>query len=305
MTRLVVHGGAGSISEERQEERKPVLRTAAREGYDVLCEEGTAAEAVVQAVRVLEANPLFNAGVGSALTIDGRVEMDACLMSTRGVLGAVSELQRVRHPIDVARLVHERTDHCFLTGAGLESFVSSAEVPRCDPVTDRRREKWEQVRTQLRDAGYEVDRIPDPAVWGRCRTIVEEVRQQCPDDTETVGAVAVDADGEVAAATSTGGKSFKLPGRVGDSPVAGAGTMVREAGGVSVTGDGEGILRMGVAHLVLDQLKSTGAEEAARRIVDRAEERGVECGLIVMDRESGVDGSAFNTDAMNTASMPG
>jgi beta-aspartyl-peptidase (threonine type) len=304
MTRLVVHGGAGSISEARQEKRQPVLREAAREGHDLLAEGGTATEAVLRAVMVLEADPLFNAGVGSALTLDGRVEMDASIMSTRGVLGAVSELTRVRHPIRVAKLVAERTDHCFLTGSGLESFVSSLEIPRVDPVTEQRRDNWEEVRSSLRDAGYDVDRIPDPDVWGHCTSMVEDVRAQLPDDTETVGAVAVDREGETAAATSTGGKPFKLPGRVGDSPVAGAGTMVREAGGVSVTGDGEGILRMGVAHLVLDQLRTTGAREAARRIVDRADERGVECGLIVLDPENEQHGSAFNTDAMTTAAIP-
>lgn len=304
MTRLVVHGGAGSISADLQEKRQPVLQEAARAGFDVLTEGGTALEAVLQAVMVLEEHPLFNAGVGSALTLDGRVEMDASLMSTRGVLGAVAELTRVRHPIRVAKQVARRTDHCFLVGAGLESFVSAHEFARVDPVTERRREQWENVRSRLREAGYDVDRIPDPDVWGHCTSIVREVREQLPDDTETVGAVAVDDDGETAAATSTGGKPYKLPGRVGDSPVAGAGTMVREGGGVSVTGDGEGILRMGVGHQVLEELTATDPDDAARRIVNRAADRDVECGVIVVDAGSEEHGSAFNTDAMNTAVMP-
>lgn len=298
MSGLVVHGGAGSVPDALQSRRKPVLQEAAEQGMSVVKQGESAVDAVVRAVMVLEEHPLFNAGVGSALTLDGRVEMDASLMSSRGELGAVSELSRVDHPVRVARMVMEETDHCFLTGNGLEAFVEAHEVPRTDPVTDRQREKWERLKNALIEEGYDIDTIPDPAEWGHCMSIARRVRERTEGTPGTVGAVAVDRDGVTAAATSTGGTDFKLPGRVGDSPVPGAGTIATGSGAVSVTGEGEGILRLGTARTALEHIKQSDVREAADRAVQQAEREDVKCGLITMDTQ-GAYADAYNTEYMD------
>lgn len=318
--RIVVHGGAGSVSDETREKRKPVLRKAANRGYRILRREdspvsraynpclselSSAVEAVEGAVRVLEDSPHFNAGTGSVLTLDGRVEMDAAIMDEQGVCGAVTCLENVQNPISLSLLVSEKTDHVFLTGIGLRELVRTYDIPSHDPVTSERREKREELIQELENMGYDTDTIPDPKIWGKYQSVVRKARDRInkeEGETSTVGAVAMDRNGILASATSTGGTSYKLPGRIGDTPLIGAGTIANGRGAVSATGDGEGIIQTVLGQRALFYTDRSGkdtAEGATDQALEYASSCDVSCGLIMIDRRGGI-GTSYNTDSMDT-----
>jgi len=222
---LLIHGGAGADPEFRHEELRAGIRDAVAAGWAVLHEGGGAVAAVEAAVCALEDNPRFNAGRGSALTTEGTVEMDASIMEGDGLKnGAVACVTAVRHPVTLARLILEEGRHSFFAGEGALARARALGVPLCDPeelVTDAQRKRLETV------------------MGG------------------TVGAVALDRRGLIAAATSTGGMTGKLPGRVGDSPLIGCGTYAEStAGGVSCTGDGEATIRVVLARRTIEILKA-------------------------------------------------
>jgi len=222
---LLIHGGAGADPEFRHEELRAGIRDAVAAGWAVLHEGGGAVAAVEAAVCALEDNPRFNAGRGSALTTEGTVEMDASIMEGDGLKnGAVACVTAVRHPVTLARLILEEGRHSFFAGEGALARARALGVPLCDPeelVTDAQRKRLETV------------------MGG------------------TVGAVALDRRGLIAAATSTGGMTGKLPGRVGDSPLIGCGTYAEStAGGVSCTGNGEAAIRVVLARRTIEILKA-------------------------------------------------
>jgi beta-aspartyl-peptidase (threonine type) len=222
---LLIHGGAGADPEFRHEELRAGIRDAVAAGWAVLHEGGGAVAAVEAAVCALEDNPRFNAGRGSALTTEGTVEMDASIMEGDGLKnGAVACVTAVRHPVTLARLILEEGRHSFFAGEGALARARALGVPLCDPeelVTDAQRKRLETV------------------MGG------------------TVGAVALDRRGLIAAATSTGGMTGKPPGRVGDSPLIGCGTYAEStAGGVSCTGDGEATIRVVLARRTIEILKA-------------------------------------------------
>jgi L-asparaginase / beta-aspartyl-peptidase len=224
---LLIHGGAGADPELRHEELRAGIRDALAAGWAILHEGGGAVAAVEAAVCALEDNPRFNAGRGSALTTDGTVEMDASIMEGDGLKnGAVACVTAIRHPVTLARLILEEGRHSFFVGEGAMARARALGVPLCDPeelVTDAQRDRLETV------------------MGG------------------TVGAVALDRRGLIAAATSTGGMTGKLPGRVGDSPLIGCGTYAEStAGGVSCTGDGEATIRVVLARRTIEILKAAG-----------------------------------------------
>ncbi len=250
---LIVHGGAGADIAGR-DERRVGMREAGAAGWRALAQGGTAIDAVEAAVRSLEDHPRFNAGRGSVLTSEGTVETDASLMEgDRLRNGAVAAVVGVRHPITLARRILDDGRHSLFVGAGAAARARDLGVPLCDPselVTDRQRRRLAAIQ-----AG-------------------------------TVGAVALDRHGTIAAGTSTGGTAGKLPGRVGDSALIGCGTYAESTlGGVSCTGDGEAIIRVALARRALEVLKSVGdpahAAEVARSVL--VEEGRGEGGLIVMD----------------------
>jgi beta-aspartyl-peptidase (threonine type) len=264
---LVVHGGAGDWSEE--------LRAKAMAGIDRALDAGLAAfdggplEACLAAVRVLEDDPLFNAGIGATLNSEGFVEHDAAVMEGRDLrAGAVGAVRGIRHPVDLARAVMDDGRHVLLVGDGASRFAASAGVETADPaifLVDRRRRQLDE--------------------WRR-------------GDGDTVGAVAFE-DGHLAAAVSTGGYTGKLPGRVGDSPIPGAGLYADDRLGAAVgTGTGELFIRLVLAKFAVEQMASVGAAEAATGAIDlldrRLQGRG---GIITVDRE-GRAGAAFNTGWM-------
>jgi len=284
-TAILVHGGAGAIfPDDRAHACARGCLEAARAGHRILAAGGTAIDAAVAACVALEDDPSFNAGTGSTLNADGEVEMDACLMDGASLrAGAVAALSGVRNPILVARLVMERSSHVLLAGDGAARFARAHGVapwPSALLVTERALERWRKERE-----------------GGSCAAA--EPWQPTPG---TVGAVALDARGHVAAATSTGGILCKLPGRVGDSPIPGAGTYADDgAGAVSATGHGEAILRVVLAKHVTDRLAAgMTAQAAAESGVRELARVGGEGGVIVVDRHGGL-GMATNAPRMSRA----
>jgi beta-aspartyl-peptidase (threonine type) len=250
---LIVHGGAGADPGGREELRGG-MRDAVAAGWRALAEGGTALDAVEAAVRSLEDHPRFNAGRGSVLTAAGTVETDASIMEGDQLRnGAVAAVSGVRNPISLARQILETGRHSFFAGPGALARARELGVPLCDPaelVTEHQRRRLAALQ-----AG-------------------------------TVGAVALDRLGTIAAATSTGGMAGKLPGRVGDSALIGCGTYAESTlGGVSCTGDGEAIIRVTLARRALDILKSVGepghaCEVALSVLVEEGRGQG---GLILVD----------------------
>ena len=283
---LVIHGGAGAILKgEVRPEREAAIRTdltrSLDEGYGVLREGGSALDAVERAVRVMEDSPYFNAGHGAALTSEGTIEHDACIMdgATRAA-GAVSGTKRIRNPVAAARAVMERTPHVLLTAEGAEQFARDHGLPLAAQwyfFTPERLAALERVQTAKRTNASTSER----------------------DRHGTVGAVALDASGRLAAATSTGGHSDKMPGRVGDSPIVGAGNYADEHVAFSGTGHGESFIKAVLGHRLscLIELKNLNLADAAQQALDELAAIGGTGGFIAVDR-AGAIVLPFNTPSM-------
>jgi beta-aspartyl-peptidase (threonine type) len=235
---IAIHGGAGLWRREGEEEVHEILRESLRAGGAVLRRGGKALDAVQAAVEVLEDAPRFNAGRGAVQTADGSIELDACVMDGVGRrAGAVACVTGIRHPVALARAVLDHTPHVMLVGAGAERLADQYGVERVG-------EEWFTAVLGL--AGG------DPVPRGQAAELRRRAAEDTPiDESETVGAVAVDVGGHVAAATSTGGMKGQWPGRVGDAPVPGAGTFAEDGVcAVSATGDGEAFMTAVAAHEV-------------------------------------------------------
>lgn len=285
---IAIHGGAGTVDRAKMlpEVRagyEAALSAALDAGIAVLEQGGSALDAVDAAVVVLEDDPHFNAGRGSVFAYDGTIELDAAIMEGADRrAGAVTGVTGVRNPVQLARAVMEDSTHVFLSGAGAEQFAQARGIEFADPewfATPERRRQLEEMKA----------------------------RKGGPFDAEvkygTVGAVACDAHGHVAAATSTGGLTGKRWGRIGDSPVIGAGTYADDrAAAVSATGSGEYFIREGAAHEICARMRLLGenAQTAAEAVIAEIGMLGGEGGVIV----AAPDGStafAFNTPAMHRA----
>ncbi len=280
---IVVHGGAGRVDEQRHEKCIEGCRAATRAGLDVLAGGGAALDAVQVAVRFLEEDPEFNAGIGSSLTRDGTVEVDASIMDGSDLrVGAIAAVPALLRPVDLARAVLDDGEHVLLAGEAAWEFARERGFVRDAAgamIVERQRRLLEDERT--RRAGGA--RTP-PAPGGG-----------------TVGACAIDARGHVAAATSTGGIIFKRRGRVGDTPLPGCGTWADDlAGAASATGHGESIVRVTMSRFVVDRLRAgDDADAAAWAGVDElgARVRGTG-GVIVVDAQGRI-GMAHNTPTMS------
>lgn len=281
--RLLIHGGAGVIRKDMdaagERAARSALADALRHGYGVLQARGSAVDAVAAAVVVLEDAPMFNAGKGAVFTHDGRNELDAAIMEgATQRAGAVCGVEHVRNPVLLARAVMEHSEHVMLAGAGAEAFARAQGMALVDAAYFRTERRLQELADALRQsaAGESV------AHFG------------------TVGAVARDAQGHLAAATSTGGMTAKRFGRIGDSPVIGAGTYANAVCAVSGTGWGEFYLRTAAAHSVcmrVQLLHESVAAAAAAVINGDIRRLGGNGGAIVL----GSDGSMalpFNTDGM-------
>ena len=260
---IIVHGGAGKIDAASAPARLAGCRAAAEAGFAVLKRNGTALDAVQTAVIALENNPLFNAGTGSTLNREGKVENDAAIMDGATLkAGAVAAVSGVRNPVKLARKIMEASRHILLAGEGARRFAREHDIELCDPaelVVPAQRAHWET-------------------------------------EHGTVGAAALDAHGHLAAATSTGGVFDKLPGRVGDTPLLGCGTYANEYAAVSCTGLGEDIMRVTLARhaAYLVEQGAEAAKAARQAIVYCSGKTRGEAGLILVDR-SGRLGFARNS----------
>jgi len=241
---LIAHGGAGSWRPGSEEDAIVGMKAAVDAGRSVLRAGGCALDAVCATVVLLEDNPIFNAGTGAVLNFDGFCELDACVMVSRDACtGAVAALQRVKNPILVARKVMEETDHVMLAGEGAQRFARVMGFPDHDPVTAARRADWQDKKQRLGE------------VLGKGSLKMRRFLQDHPEYAGgTVGAAAVDANGILAAATSTGGVTMKLVGRVGDSPIAGAGNYASRHVAASATGTGEYVMRSLAARAVSEKV---------------------------------------------------
>lgn len=285
----------GELTPELEQAYRTALQEALEAGYQVLEEGSSSLDAVVAALRIMEESPLFNAGKGAVFTNEGTVELDASIMDgqTRNA-GAVSGIKHIRSPITLARLVMERSPHVMLTGSGAETFAADyalETVPNEFFYTERRRRQLERAQQREKEA----------APTGERRPLRDDDREADQHAFGTVGAVALDHAGNLAAGTSTGGMTNKRFGRVGDSPIIGAGTYAdNETCAVSATGHGEYFIRGVVAYDVAAMMRYTGLSLAAAAnavVMGRLTELGGTGGVIALDRQGNV-AMPFNTSGM-------
>ncbi|NPA80009.1 MAG: asparaginase [Thermotogae bacterium] len=290
MRAIIVHGGAGRWTDERLKDAIPVLREAASVGFRYL-EKGDPLGAVEEAVKVLEDSPHFNAGRGSVLSIDGSLEMDACIVRDRPkLIGSVIGVRRVKNPISLARLVAEKTSHHIMYGEGAERLARLFGLPEGELITERARKRLERLREKLLRG--------ELGEYAKLMEKTAELIRRYPElFIGTVGAVATDGE-VVVAGTSTGGTSLKLPGRVGDTPIPGAGTWAEKGCGASATGVGEGIIQILMTKTLCDLYdRGHGLREAAERVVSMTD---YPVGVIALSTEGEVS-LAYNTEYMPVA----
>ncbi|NLP60657.1 isoaspartyl peptidase/L-asparaginase family protein [Paraburkholderia sacchari] len=312
---LAIHGGAGAIARaEASDEVRAAYETALAgiltNAGRILEQGGSALDAVTEAVRLLEECPLFNAGHGAVLTSAATHELDAAIMDGRNLKsGAVAGLKTVRNPVLAARAVMEHSQHVMFVAEGAEAFAQAQGLERVAPdffSTPLRREQLERVqRAESGQTALDHDTGSNGASGGVPLSLPADRQKDAPLDEDrklgTVGAVALDAHGNLAAATSTGGMTNKQPGRVGDSPIIGAGCYANNRTcAVSTTGTGEMFIRMVVAHDISARMEYAGAslEEAAHTVVHeklpQIDGRG---GLVAIDAQGNV-AMPFNTEGM-------
>lgn len=294
MYTIIVHGGAGSISKEKVEAHLEGAKTAVKTGAEILKAGGSAMDAVEAAVKVMEDDPIFNSGTGAVLTFEGEVEMDAAIAYGPNFdFGAVAGVKNIRHPISLARLVMEKTDHVLLAGQGANDFSKLMGFEYHNPITPERKAQWEKYRQEFINGNYKD--------WPKLRELFKDHPEFLHG---TVGAVALDSHGETAAATSTGGVFLKLLGRVGDTPIPGAGTYATIDGAASSTGLGEGMMRVLFTKTALDFIRNgLDAQHAAEAAINYLDNFvGTDAGIIVVDRNGGI-GIHHNTPDMTWAYM--
>jgi beta-aspartyl-peptidase (threonine type) len=273
---IIVHGGAKTITDDKVAANNAGCTAAAEAGWAVLISGGTAAEAVEAATRVLEADPTFNAGLGATLNSDGEVELDAAIMEGSLSWGAVAAVQGIRHPISVARKIMDDKPR-LLVAQGAERFAIDCGAEMCNKDDLIAEEQWEQ--------------------WKEDREVI--------DRPNTIGCVALDASGILAAGTSTGGTTKQQQGRVGDTALVGCGLYAdNKIGGCSTTGDGESIIPVVLAKTAIDFLSGDRhPDEAAQMAIDTlASKVKGEAGCILIDRQGRV-GWAYNSSHMACAYM--
>jgi beta-aspartyl-peptidase (threonine type) len=277
---LIVHGGAWDIPDEAVEACTAGCKRALAAGWWVLAAGGHALDAVAAAIMVLEDDPVFDAGYGSHLNFEGHVECDAIVMDGQTLrAGAAAVLRHVKNPIRAARAILEHCAHMMLVGEGAEQFAKDNGVKLCKAEELVSEAEWD--------------------AWMKCKQDKHAATHHRGHEQGTVGAVAMDSEGRLFAATSTGGTCCKLPGRVGDSPLIGCGCYAdAQAGGVSCTGYGEAIMKVVMAKSAVDLLRADKAMASAKKSVELLAARTTGTGgLILLDRD-GEPGWAFDTPRM-------
>ncbi|WP_313318328.1 isoaspartyl peptidase/L-asparaginase [Stenotrophomonas sp.] len=286
---LVIHGGAGverkDFSAEEERAARAAMTEALRKGHEALLAGKPALDAVTAAITVLENDPTFNAGRGAVFTHDGKNELDASLMDGATLrAGAVAGVHTVKNPILLAQAVMEHSPHVMMVGQGAEMFAAEQKIELVDPSYFRTEKRWQQLQRALKEEAA-----------GQAHVDLETAKH-----FGTVGAVALDSQGKLAAGTSTGGMTNKRYGRVGDSPIIGAGTYASDQCAVSGTGWGEFYIRLAAAHEICSRMKylqETPAQAGEEVIVKRVPELGGDGGAIVLSAD-GKAATPFNTEGM-------
>ncbi len=299
-TAIAIHGGAGTILRTQmtpvlEKEYRGGLETALRIGWNILAKGGSSLDAVEAAVVSLEDFPLFNAGRGSVFTHDGEQEMDASIMDgSRLKAGCVAFVKNIKNPVSLARLVMERTEHVLLAGDGANQFAEQHHVETAPDEYFFTEHRWLQLQEAIAAGRVQLDHAEsEPGA------IATGPNAASSKPIGTVGAVACDQNGHLAAATSTGGMTNKKFGRVGDTAIIGAGTYADETCAVSCTGHGEYFMLASTAHDVAARMKYKGLslEDAAREAIERLTQINGEGGLIAVDSFGNVT-LPFNSDGM-------
>ncbi len=290
---ILVHGGAGFIPLEQRAHAHAGCQVAASRGWSQLQEGDSALDVVMEAVRMMEDNPEYNAGTGSCPTLEGKIEMDAGIMDGYALqVGAVAGLELLKNPILVARKILE-SPHVFLIGKGAQQFAQEQGFSLCtqaDLLTEGQYQKWLRTHEQSGPLHATLDAFTD--------TSADSGKKH-----GTVGAVAIDKYGHLAAATSTGGMLNKHPGRVGDSPLVGCGFYADQYAAVSCTGQGEDFVRLLIAQRAAAYIaQGLDAQQAADKVIAYLSENATGGGGVIVVDHNGNIGSAWNTEHMSYAS---
>ncbi|MBC7744850.1 MAG: isoaspartyl peptidase/L-asparaginase [Flavobacterium sp.] len=297
---LVIHGGAGTIlksqmTPEKEEAYKAALTLALRTGYNKLMAGESSISAVEAAVIVMENSPLFNAGKGAVFTNEGKNELDAAIMDGSNLMaGSVAGVTTIKNPISAARAIMEKSEHVMMVGSGAEKFALEAGLEIVDPKYFWTKERWDALQQiKKQDSIKKINNQTD-------KKSIKLGSENHDHKFGTVGAVALDNKGNLAAATSTGGMTNKKYGRVGDAPLIGVGTYANKLVGISCTGWGEYFIRSVVAHDVaaLMEYKNMTVEQAATEVImKKVPALGGDGGLIALDKDGNV-AMPFNTAGM-------
>ena len=301
---FVIHGGAGTILKssmkpEMEEEYRARLKEALLAGYNILKNDGTSLDAVEAAIKIMEDSPLFNAGKGAVFTSEGTIELDASIMDGKFLkAGSVAGVKHLKNPVSLARLVMEQSSNVMLVGDGAEAFAKQKGVELVSEEYFRTDRRWQELQRAKEKEKKEAEQ---PKKMSR------NLDAEYPDVTKhgTVGAVALDKFGNLAAATSTGGKTNKKFGRVGDSPIIGAGTYANNRTcAVSGTGDGEYFIRGVIAYDISAVMEYQGKslKDAAAIVIEKLGKQGGTGGIIAIDRNGNI-AMLFNTEGMYRASV--
>ena len=293
---MVIHGGAGTIlkknmTPELEQAYQSKLKEALQTGYDILKNNGSSMDAVEATINILEDSPLFNAGKGAVFTSDGTHELDASIMDGRTLqAGAVASVKHVKNPITLARLVLEKSPHVMMVGAGAEEFAVQHNLDRVSQYYFYTEKRWKSLQKRKESVEEKTTLVPE-----------KENIKLADKEKGTVGAAALDKAGNLAAGTSTGGMTNKMFGRVGDSPIIGAGTYANnQTCAVSGTGHGEYFMRLLVSYDIhaLMAYEGKSLKEAANTVImKKLEELGGTGGIIAIDKDGNI-AMPFNTDGM-------
>ena len=300
---FIIHGGAGvikrgSLTPEREKQYRDKLEEALLAGYKALQSGKSSLDAVEIAIRILEDSPLFNAGKGAVFTADGKNELDASIMNGKTLAaGAVAGLRHVKNPITLARAVMEKSPHVMMIADGAERFAKEQGIEIVDEKYFWTQERWDSLQRLLKQ---EKEKAAEPKPKGLSENLAELPYNKFG----TVGAVALDKDGNLAAGTSTGGMTNKKYGRVGDAPIIGAGTYANnDSCGVSATGWGEFFIRIGVARDIcaLMEYRAMPIQAASDLVIkQKLQKLGGDGGIIGLDKFGNI-GISFNSEGMYRA----
>ena len=296
---FVIHGGAGvirrgSLTPEREKEYRAKLEEALLAGYKALQEGKSSLDAVETAIRIMEDSPLFNAGKGAVFTADGKNELDSSIMDGKTLAaGAAAGLRHVKNPITLARAVMEKSPHVMMTGDGAEKFAKEKGIDLVDEKYFFTQDRWDSLQRILKQEKEKPQEKKVSAI----------VAEEPYNKFGTVGAIALDKNGNLAAGTSTGGMTNKKYGRVGDAPIIGAGTYANnETCAVSATGWGEYFIRLSVARDIsaLMEYRALPVQQAADNVISKVGKLGGDGGVIAMDKFGNI-GISFNSEGMYRA----